>query len=318
MRAALIPEIGRPPELDDVPDPELGEGQQLVEMLAVPLNPIDINVAAGRYYGGHPSPPFVPGCEGVGRVADSGELVWAHGDGLGVRRDGCLAERIAVAAEATFPIPAGVDPALAGALGIAGIAGWLPLAWRVPVREGDIVLVLGATGTVGLVAVQAARLLGAARVVAAGRNPDALARSEEAGADATVRLGDGREDLAAAFREACGGDGPTYIVDPLWGAPLEAALEAAAPRARAVNIGQSAGPEATLASNWVRGKQLELYGHTNFQAPREVLEREYGRLLDAASAGEIVVDLERVPFDQTVDAWRRQAEGAGRKLVVVL
>jgi NADPH:quinone reductase len=317
MRAALIREIGRLPEPNDVPERDTAAGEELVEVLAVPLNPIDINVAAGRFYGGHPEPPFVPGCEGVGRIVGSGELVWMHGGGLGVKRDGCLAERVAVPAEAMLAIPEGVDPALAGALGIAGLAGWLPVAWRVPVREGDIVLVLGATGTVGLVALQAARLLGATRVVAAGRNTEALARAERAGADATVRL-DGREDLVAAFREACGGEGPTYVIDPLWGAPLAAAVEAAAPGARVINVGQSAGAEATLASSWVRGKVLELYGHSNFLMPREVLEREYRRLVESAKAGQIAIDIERVPFERVADAWQRQAEGAGRKLIVDL
>jgi NADPH:quinone reductase len=315
MKRALVRELGRAPEVEEAVEPRAGEGEWIVEVLAVPLNPIDINVCAGRFYGGHPELPFVPGCEGVGRVRGSGELVWVHGAGLGVRRDGTLAERIAVPGEALYPVPDGADPALAGAFGIAGVAGWLPVAWRAPVREGETVLVLGATGTVGLVALQAARLLGAGRVVAAGRNRAGLDRAREAGADAVVAL-DEEEDLAASFREACGGDGPTLIVDPLWGEPLAAALQAAATGARAVNIGQSAGPEATLASAWVRGKQLELFGYSNFAVPRDVLEREYRRLVEAAVAGKIVVEVERVPLDLVADAWRRQREGAGKKLVV--
>lgn len=239
MRAAIVSEIGRPPELGEAPEPQTAQGEELVEILATPLNPIDINVAAGRFYGGHPPTPYVPGCEGVGRVRGADGLVWVHGGGVGLRRDGCLAELVSAPTEAVIPVPDGADPALAGALGISGIAGWLPLVWRAPLRAGEVVLVLGATGTVGLVAVQAARLLGAARVVAAGRSAEALARAEEVGADAAVRL-DGQEDLASTFREACGGDGPTYVVDPLWGEPLAAALEAAAPGARIVNIGQSA------------------------------------------------------------------------------
>lgn len=318
MRRALVRELGRAPEVEEAADPVgAGAREVVVDVLAVPLNPIDINVCAGRFYGGHPELPFVPGCEGVGRVAESDELVWIHGAGLGVKRDGTLAERVAVRAEALFSVPAGADPALAGALGIAGVAGWLPVAWRTPVRKGESVLVLGATGTVGLVALQAARFLGAGRVVAAGRSRAGLQRAREAGADAVVAL-DAHGDLVEAFREACGGDGPTLIVDPLWGEPLAAALEAAAPGARAVNIGQSAGAEATLASAWVRGKQLELLGYSNFAVPRDVLEREYGRLVEAAVAGEVVVDVERVPLEQVADAWRRQAEGAGKKLVVEL
>jgi NADPH2:quinone reductase len=317
MRAAVVRELGQVPEVEAAAEPAAGEGERIVQVLAVPLNPIDINVCAGRFYGGHPEVPFVAGCEAVGRVAESGQLVWMHGAGLGVTRDGTLAERVAVPAEALFPVPDGADPALAGALGIAGVAGWLPVAWRAPIREGETVLVLGATGTVGLVALQAARLLGAGRVVAAGRNRAGLERAREAGADAVVALGE-EEDLAVAFRDACGGDGPTLIVDPLWGEPLAAALQAAAPGARAVNIGQSAGPEARLASAWVRGKQLELLGYSNFAVPRDVLDREYRRLVEAAVAAKIIVDVERVPLEQVADAWRRQTEGAGKKLVVEL
>jgi NADPH:quinone reductase-like Zn-dependent oxidoreductase len=319
MRAAVVREIGVAPEPADVADPA-ADGQALVEVLATPLNPIDVAVGAGRFYGGHPEVPYVPGCECVGRVVESaahgpGTLVWAHGAGLGVKRDGGLAERLAAPDDALVPLPAATDPVLAGAVGIAGLAGWLPLAWRVPVHDGETVLVLGATGTVGLVAVQAAKLLGAGRVVGAGRSPEALQRAAEAGADATVRLEEG--DLAGRLRQACGGDGPELVVDPLWGEPLTAATEAAAPGARFVNIGQSAGAETTIRSAAVRGKQLELFGYSNYAAPKDVVAREYLRLLEHAVAGDVTVDVERVPFAELTSAWRRQAEGAGRKLVVV-
>ncbi|MGH3007545.1 MAG: alcohol dehydrogenase catalytic domain-containing protein, partial [Gaiellaceae bacterium] len=158
MRAAVVQELGVPPEPGEVEEPAAGDGETLVEVLVAPLNPIDVAVGAGRFYGGHPPLPYVPGCECVGRL-ESGELVWAHGAGLGVKRDGGLAERLAAPAQALLPLPEGTDPVGAGALGIAGLAGWLPLAWRAPLRGGETVLVLGATGTVGLVAVQAARIL---------------------------------------------------------------------------------------------------------------------------------------------------------------
>lgn len=315
MRAAVVSELGRVPEARDVPDPAPGEDEALVEVLAAPINPIDIAVGAGRFYGGHPERPYVPGCESVGRVAETTELVWAHGGGLGVRRDGCMAQLLAAPSQALLPLPDDADPVLAGALGIAGLAGWLPVVWRARVREDDVVLVLGATGTVGLVAVQAAKLLGARRVVAAGRSPEGLARAAEVGADATVRLDE--QDLPAAFREACGGEGPTYVVDPLWGPPLEAAVEVAARGARLVNIGQSAGPAATLTSAAVRGKQLEILGYSNFTTPADVLAREYRGLLERAARGEVRVDVEQVPLERVADAWRRQSEGAGTKLVLI-
>ena len=161
------------------------------------------------------------------------------------------AEPGAVVAE----VPDGADPAVAAALGIAGLAGWMPFAWRAPVREDDRVLVLGATGTVGEVAVQVARLLGAASVVAAGRDPKRLERALELGADEAVPL-DGD------FGE------PTYVFDPLCGEPLERAVAAAAPGARIVQLGQAAGPTATLPSAAIRGKQLELYGFSDFAVAR--------------------------------------------------
>ena len=234
----MISELGRPPELADRPEPS---GEAIYEISAVSLNPIDINVGLGRYFGGHPELPFVPGCEGVGRAAD-GTRVYLFSDGLGLSRDGLLAEHASAPPDLGIPLPDEVSDEVAAASGIAGMAGWMPVVWRAPVKEDDRVLVLGATGTVGLVAVQAAKLLGAKHVVAAGRDPEASQRAVELGADATVSLE--QDDLVSAFKEAAGGDGPTYVVDTLWGAPAAAATQAAAPGWRLVQIGQSAGAEA--------------------------------------------------------------------------
>ena len=320
MRAAVVPAIGELPEPRDVADAAANAGESLLEILAAPLNPIDVAVAAGRFYGGHPDPPYVAGCEGVGRVLESqswepGALVWAYGAEIGHTRDGAMAERAHVPDSALCAVPDGIEPALAGALGIAGMAGWLPVAWRAPVQAGETVLVLGATGVVGSVALQGARLLGAGRVVAAGRNADALRRAQELGADATVNVAALR-DLVSAFRDACGRSGPSLVIDPLWGEPLIAASEAAARGARIVNIGQSAGATAELRSGAVRGKDLQILGHSNSGAPRDVLEREYARLLDHARAGDIHVEIERFALEDVARAWRLQADSPGRKLVV--
>jgi NADPH2:quinone reductase len=176
--------------------------------------------------------------------------------------------------------------------------------------------VLGATGSVGLVAVQTAKLLGAARVVAAGRSAAGLERAAECGADATIRL-DETDDLVAAFKGAFGGEGPSYVFDPLWGAPAAAAVAAAVPRATIVNLGQSAGATSELASADVRFKTLSVLGHTNFAVLRDELAEHYRRLVEHVSAGDIRFDVERIPLGAVADAWRRQAEGAGTKLVVV-
>ena len=282
-------ELGRPPTAGEAPAP----GAASLEVLAAPLNPLDRAVAAGQFYGGHPPLPFVPGCECVGREAD-GRVVWTFGGGLGLDRNGTMAERTepgAVVAE----VPDGADVAVAAALGIAGLAGWLPLAWRAPVREQDRVLVLGATGTVGQVAVQAAKLLGASYVLAAGRDREGLERAVDLGADEAVSL-DGD------FGE------PTYVFDPLCAEPLERAVAAAAPGARIVQLGQSAGPKATLTSAAVRGKQLEVLGFSDFAVPPEVLAEHYGRLVRHAIAGEIRLDVDEIGLGDVAGSWTRRGK----------
>jgi NADPH2:quinone reductase len=303
-----VSELGQAPRAAEVADPTHADADVLVEIEAAPLNPIDLAVAAGRNPAGHPPLPFVPGCEGIGQAG--GRRVWVYREGIGIVRNGCMAEQVAVPDEAITPVPDGADPAVAAAMGIAGMAGWASLSWRVPVREDDVVLVLGATGTVGQVAVQAARLLGAARVVAAGRDGDALRRLD---ADAKVPL---EGDLVEAFREACDG-GPTLIFDPLWGEPAAAAAEAAKPAARIVQLGQSAGATAPITSAAVRFKGLEIYGYSVFNLPKDILEREYTRLVEHAMHREIEVEIEQLPLAGVTDAWERQAASPHRKLVLV-
>jgi NADPH2:quinone reductase len=306
VRAAQVAEIGTPPRVVEV------EGEGPIEILAVALNPLDLAVAAGRFYGGHPPLPYVPGCEAVGRL--DGERVYLFGDGRGTAKDGFLAEHADFPEELAVLVPEGLDDALAAACGIAGMAGWAPVAQRAPVRRDDRVLVLGATGTVGSVAVQAARVLGAERVVAAGRDEAGLQRALELGADATVTLDGG--DLTERFREAFGGDGPTLVVDPLWGEPARAATEAAAPGARIVQLGQSAGAEATLASSVIRGKQLSVLGYSDFAQSPEQKRELYLGLAEHVAEGRIRIDVETFSLDEIADAW--SAQGRGAKAVVRL
>jgi NADPH2:quinone reductase len=311
VKAALIREVGALAEVGEADEPS-GDA---IEVVAAPINPIDLAVSRGVLATGHPPLPYVPGCEGVGRTAD-GTLVWVFGGALGRTVNGAMGERAAIADAHVITVPDGADPAVAAGLGIAGLAGWLPFAWRAPLRGGEDVLVLGATGSVGLVAVQAAKLLGAARVVAAGRSGKALERARELGADDTVQL-DANDDLVARFKEAFGGEGPSYVFDPLWGPPAAAAVQAARPWATIVNLGQSAGATSELVSAAVRFKSLSILGHTNYAVPSDELAQHYHRLVELAVVGDIRIDVERVVLDDVSAAWQRQADGAGTKLVVV-
>ena len=306
MRGAHVVELGAEP----VPVEVDGDGS--VEILAVALNPLDLAIAAGRFAGGHPPLPYVPGAEAVARR--NGERVHLFGDGRGVAKDGFLVERVEFPEALAVPVPDGLDDAAAAACGIAGMAGWAPVAMRAPVQPDDRVLVLAATGTVGSVALQGARVLGAERVVAVGRDEAKLRRALELGADETVTL-DG-DDLAARFREACGGDGPTLVIDPLWGEPARAATEAAAPGARIVQIGQSAGAEATLTSAAIRLKQLSILGYTDFALTPEQRREVYAGLAEHVVAGRIRIDVETFSLDEVSSAWSAQQEG--RKAVILL
>ena len=317
MRAASIAELGAAPSLTDHPEPE-GDGLAVVELRAAALNPVDIAVGSGRFPAGHPTLPYVPGVEGVGIVVRSSRLspgtrVYACGGGLGIATSGTFAERFAAPESALYEVPDAIDDVRAVAFGTPGLAAWLPLTWLAPVREGESVLVLGATGAVGSVAIQAAKLLGAGLVVAAGRSAERLERARSYGADASVELGPA---LADGLAEAFGDRPPTLVVDGLWGEPIVAGLAAAARGARIVHLGQSAGPEATIPSGLVRGKGLQILGYSNFSVPGEVFGRGLSELLGHVAAGRIALDVETLPLERVADAWQRQAAGGAPKLVL--
>ncbi len=293
MRAARLHELGGVPRVDEVEAPT---GPDAVRVRAAALNPVDVAIGTGRFYGGSPPTPYVIGSEGIATTAD-GRRVWFRGSGA-------MAERATAPPAQTVEVPDGVSDELALACGIAGVTGWLAVAWRAPVRPDDVVLVLGASGVVGSAAVQGAKLLGARRVVGAARSVAHV----PAAADEVV-------ELAGAYRfpEA------TLVVDALWGEPAERALAAAARGVRFVHLGQSAGPAASLQSAWVRGKVADLLGHSVFAVPPEVIARGYRELCEHVRAGRIHFEVERFGLDEVAAAWARQAGGSpGAKVVVAL
>ena len=310
MKAAVLREYGVPSPGEFEEPAAADPGQAVVEVLAAGLNPVDVAICAGRFYAGKPPLPSVAGREGVGTL--DGKRVYFDAP---IAPFGSMAERALVDPASTYAVPDGLDESVAVALGISGLAAWLALTWRADVQPGEHVLVLGASGVLGQIAVQAAKLLGAARVVAAARSAEGLERCLALGADAAVRLGE-PDDLPAALREAAG-DRIDVVIDPVYGEPFVAAVNAASFGARLVQIGAGAGAEATIPSAPIRGKMLVLMGHTNFAAPPKVKREAYGKLAAAAARGEIVVDADRIPLEQVAEAWDRLAAGSHRKLVLV-
>jgi NADPH:quinone reductase-like Zn-dependent oxidoreductase len=314
MKAAILEQYGGTPRYGDFDEPSPSDGVAVLDVLAAVLNPSDLTRAQGpgRFFVEPPTLPYIVGREGVARLPN-GQRVYF---GATAGQFGSCAERCAVEERTIIELPDGLDDGVAAALGTSG-TGWLALEWRAQLKPGETVVILAATGVVGQIALQAAKLQGAGRVVAVGRNADRLERARELGADATVQLG-ADEDLAAAVESACEG-GFDVALDPLWGEPLAAILAVANPGARIVQIGQSAGATALLPSAAIRGKMLSILGYTNFNrlVPPADRGRAFRTMVEHARAGRLVVDIERVPLAETGAAWERQRRSPGAKLVIV-
>ena len=312
MRAAVIERYGEPPVLRDVPEPKV-DGSSLVEVSAAPMNPVDISIAGGKFYAGSPPTPYVPGGEGIGRLRQNGK----PGPRVYFRAalpNGAMAERAVVSRDQTVPLPDSVPDGVAAALGTPGMAAYLGLTRRAELKARETILILGASGVLGTIAVQVARLLGAGRVIAAARDERGLARAKELGADATVDLKQA-DGLTDRIKEAS--QGPlNVVIDPVWGAPGVAAMEAMSPFGRFVQLGASAGQEAVVKSGIVRGRYLSVLGYNTFVVPWEDQAAAYRALVDYVVAGQLKVEFEVLPLEAVAEAWKQQASSPHRKLVL--
>ncbi|WP_369252790.1 quinone oxidoreductase family protein [Geodermatophilus amargosae] len=322
MRAAVVRAPGSPPEHAEHPDPVAAPGRSLVRVTAAPIVPLDLLCASGTSYFGTPAVPYVPGVQGVGVVEESGRLlagtrVWFATSAGMAPGDGGLAQRCAVADDDLVPLTAHVPDAAVAALGLSAVAAWMSLTWRGGLQPGERVVVLGAGGAVGQVAVGAARVLGAGRVVAVCRSAAAQERARAAGADAVVPASDDVDALAAALAEACEGSADV-VVDPVFGTAATAACRVLAPGGRLVNLGGASGDEAVFSSAVLRGRSAEVLGYTNNALTPAQRRSALDAVLGAAATGRVGVAHETVPLADVTAAWARQATGdAGVRLVVV-
>jgi NADPH2:quinone reductase len=253
---------------------------------------------------GPPPLPSAVGTDGVGHLGDRRVFFDAT-----VPPFGTMAERALVPEDVLIDIEAGLSDVLAAACGNTGLGAWLALDWRSDLRTGETVLVLGASGSVGTVAVQAAKLLGAGTVVAATRGGRPVR-----GADALVDLDAG--DLTEAIREAAGG-AVDLTIDTLWGEPALAAMRAAGRHARHVQVGQLAGTEIALSAPAIRSISLDVRGFRVDHPPIEVRREGYRTLTEHVANGDIVIDVETYPLEEVATAWERQREAtSGPKLVL--
>src|SRR5580658_144474 len=222
MNAAVLHTLGKPPRFEPFPDPNAGESEVVVEVRAAALKSVDKQMAAGSHYASPRELPVVCGNDGL-RLLHNGDRVFFGGPR---RPYGAMAQRTVVRRVQCFPVPAEVDDLTAAAIPNPGVSAWLSLKHRAKLAPGETVLILGATGVTGKLAVQIAKIQGAGRVIAAGRNPQALSALPDLGADATIQLDRPAPELIDAFRGQAGDKGFDVIIDYLWGAPTEALLAA--------------------------------------------------------------------------------------------
>jgi NADPH:quinone reductase-like Zn-dependent oxidoreductase len=321
MRAAVLTTPGEPPAHGEHPEPLDDAGRTVVRMAAAPIVPLDLLCASGTSYFGRPATPYVPGTQGVGVVESSG--TWPAGTRVFVVTtagmapgDGSLAERCAVPDDAVVPLPDGVSDEDAAALGLSAVAAWMALTDRARLAPGERVLVLGAGGTVGQVAVAAAKLLAAGRVVAVCRSEAAEERARRAGADEVVLLDSDVDRLTARLQNAAGGS-VDVVVDPVFGVAATAASRVLAPYGRLVNLGGASGDVAEFSSAVLRSRTASILGYTNAMLTADQQRGALGAVLGHAAGGRLSVAHESVPLADVADAWRRQASGqSGVRLVV--
>lgn len=318
MKAAVLHEIGSVPRYEDFPDPVAGDGEVIIDVKAVAVENVDKAIASGTHYARGQfltELPAIPAFDGIGTLSD-GTLV---GFGNPRRPYGALAEKTVVAAGAYAPIPEGIDPAVATVLAtattgmsITTAAGFVP---------GETVLIQGATGVAGRLAVQVARLLGARRIVATGRDDEQLRDVRALGADAVINTAVGDDALARAFTEAKG-EGYDVVLDYLWGRPTEILMRTLVPESfafpkptRVIQVGEAAGRALTLTAESLRTSGVEIYGAAK-GLDAETMGAAYGQIVQWTRSGELTVDLETVPLSDIETAWRR-TDLRGKRLVVL-
>ena len=319
MKAAVLHVFGEPPHYEDFPDPQPGEGEVIVHVRAASLKNIDRAKASGSHYDSHRKLPAVCGVDGVG-VLDDGTRVFCGGARMPY---GMMAEQTVVSRAWCLPVPDGVDDDSAAALPNPALSSWLPLVWRARLKPDETVLILGATGVAGKLAIQIAKHLGAGRVVAAGRNRRVLETLPDLGADATIALDQPEPALIATFAREASQNRIDIVLDYLWGRPTEVLLNALtghdvmaeADTLRLITIGEMAGPTISLSAAALRSSGIEIYGSGGGSIPRTAIFEAFPQLWALAANHRLRIDTEPVPLAEIERAWRR-TDLPGRRLVM--
>jgi len=301
MKAAVVNSFGVSPSFQDFREPQASDGEAVVEVHAAALSPIVKGLASGKHYASGATAGFVPGVDGVG-VDAAGRRVYFL---FPKAPFGSMAEQSLVASQMMVPVPLDLSDERAAAIATAGLASWTALSRRARLQTGETVMVIGATGSAGSMALQTARYFGASKVIAVGRDETKLNRLD---ADARIVLNDDADGALRAQFDA----GVDVVLDFVWGEPAIRVLRAATrnrgsrtgePRLRYVQLGTVAGDEIPIRGDSLRSTGLELIGSGIGSVAVKDLVAGAGELLTAAAAAGFHTEFTSVPLRSVADAW---------------
>jgi NADPH2:quinone reductase len=313
MNATVVSAFDRPPRYTTVADPVAGEGEKLVRVSAAGLHPIVKALAKGTHYGSSGELPFIAGVDGVGKLEDGTRVYF----GIARNPFGTFAERALAASWMCLPLPEAVDDVTAAGIANPAMSSWAALTARAKFVAGESVLILGATGVAGQLAVQVAKRFGARRVIAAGRNPRALEKLKSLGADAVISLDQDPTLLVSALRSEIAEAGVDVVLDYLWGQPAELVLQAisqkglrkTAARIRFIQIGESAGRTISLPAATLRSSGLELLGSGFGSASLDQIRQALAEFFQVAANEPFQFHTKAAPLRDVESLWNSAEEG---------
>jgi len=318
MKAAVITKPGKTPSFADFDDPVPQAGEVLVAVTASAISQITKSRASGSHHTSPGSLPAVVGIDGVGRTQDGRRVYFVMPE----EPFGGMAEKVAVRLRQCVPLPDDVDDVTAAAIAIPGMSSWAAFQERAHLIAGENVLINGATGAAGRLAVQIAKYMGAKRVIATGRNVAALEQVKVLGADATIPLIQSPMALETAFQEEFGGEGVDVVLDYLWGKSAETLIVAAAKAGknavpiRFVQIGAVSGGDITLPGAALRSSALILMGSGIGSIPLKGLIGAISGVLQAVVPGKLKIETKAVPLAEVEDTWNKDS-GSSRVVFVM-
>jgi NADPH:quinone reductase-like Zn-dependent oxidoreductase len=318
MHAAVVRSFDNPPRYEEFATPEPTGGQVLVDVLAAGLHPRVRSSANGTHYTSDGRLPLIPGVDGVGRLPDGRAVYFVADDDA----PGTMAEQTLLDPRRAVPVPPGADPVVVAAAMNPAMSSWVALRRRISFQPGQSALVLGATGNAGQMAVQIARLLGADRVVAAGRDPQRLDLLADLGATAVVSLAGDPDKAAQRLGEAAAD--VDVVIDYTWGAPTERAMPALlthrAERSAPldwIQIGSMAGLEITLPSFVLRAANLRIMGSGQGSLTAAGIVAELPSLMEQLAAGALAVSALPMPLAEVERAWSAPTK-PGQRIVLTV